>query len=83
MRDLYDSIVRTVVPWVVALVLGQAARIGLDLDSGAVTNLVTLAVGAVYYAAVRWLEERHPAVGRVLLSAGLARSAPEYRPVSR
>ncbi|GLZ08730.1 hypothetical protein Acsp03_61960 [Actinomadura sp. NBRC 104412] len=75
---MYHSIIRTVVPLVVALVLGQAARIGLDLDEGAVTSILTALVGAAYYALARWLAETWPAAGRVLPSAGLSKRAPEY-----
>ncbi|WP_329520489.1 hypothetical protein [Spirillospora sp. NBC_01491] len=75
---MYDSIVRTVVPLIVGVLVGQAARIGLDLDATAVTAVVTPAVTAVYYAAARWIETRYPAAGRVLLSLGLARGVPAY-----
>lgn len=76
---MYASIVRTVVPLVVALVLGQAARIGLDLDEGAVTSIATAIIGFAYYGIARMLETEFPAVGRVLLSAGLTRGTnPTY-----
>lgn len=76
---MYDSVIRTVVPMVVAVLLGQAARVGLDLPEGAVTEVVTVAAGAAYYAAARWLEQRWPGLGRALLSAGLARGTdPQY-----
>jgi len=80
---MYDSVIRTVVPLVVAVLLGQAARIGLSLPEGAVTEIVTVVIGTVYYAAARWLEQRRPALGRVLLSAGLSRRAPVYVPPGR
>ncbi len=75
---MFDSIARTVIPLVVAVLLGQAARIGLDLDEGAVTSIVTAVAGTLYYAGARWLEQRFPAVGGVLLSLGLARRTPTY-----
>ncbi|MFO7275215.1 MAG: hypothetical protein DIU55_010120 [Bacillota bacterium] len=75
---MYDSIVRTVVPVIVGVLLGQAARIGLDLPAGAVTEVVTVVVTGAYYAVARLVEQRWPALGRVLLSAGLARRAPVY-----
>lgn len=78
-----DSIIRTVVPLIVGVVLAQAARIGLDLPAGAVEEIVTVVAATVYYAAARWLEQRWPALGRVLLSAGLSRRAPVYVPPSR
>jgi len=75
---MYDSIVRTVVPVIVGVLLGQAARIGLDLPAGAVTEVVTVVVTGAYYAVARLVEQRWPALGRVLLSAGLSRRAPVY-----
>ncbi|MFC7728429.1 hypothetical protein [Actinomadura keratinilytica] len=75
--------IRTIVPILVGVVVGQAARLGVGLAAGAVTAVVTPVVAAVFAAVVRWVEVRYPAVGRVLLSAGLARSAPVYRPVLR
>lgn len=80
---MYDSIVRTVVPVIVGVLLGQAARIGLDLPAGAVTEVVTVVVTGAYYAVARLVEQRWPALGRVLLSAGLSRRAPVYVPPSR
>jgi len=77
---MYDSVIRTVVPMIVAVLLGQAARLGLSLPEGAVTELVTVVLGTAYYAGARWLEQRHPAAGRLLLSAGLSRRAPVYVP---
>ena len=78
MRKMGDSIIRTVVPLIVGVILAQAARIGLDLPAGAVEEIVTVVAATVYYAAARWLEQRYPALGRILLSAGLARRSPVY-----
>jgi len=80
---MYDSVIRTVVPVIVGVLLGQAARIGLDLPAGAVTEVVTVVVTGAYYAVARLVEQRWPALGRVLLSAGLSRRAPVYVPPSR
>lgn len=80
---MYASIVRTVVPLVVAVVLGQAARAGLDLDDQAVTSIVTVVVGYLYYQVVRLVEQRVPAVGRWLLALGLTSATnPVYSRVS-
>ncbi|MEV0660117.1 hypothetical protein ACIBI3_02410 [Actinomadura luteofluorescens] len=68
---MFASIVRTVVPMVVGVIVGQAARIGLDLDQATVTSIVTVVAGYVYYHAARLLEEHYPAAGRVLLALGL------------
>jgi len=78
-----DYVIRTVVPILVGVIVGQAARLGIGLDEAAVYAVVTPVVTAVYAAVARWVEVRYPRLGRVLLSAGLARTAPEYRPVSR
>ena len=72
---MLPSIIRTVVPVIVGVLLGQAARLGLDLPAGAVTEIVTVAVTAAYYAIVRAIEQRVPAVGVLL---GYPR-APKYR----
>lgn len=80
---MYDSVIRTVVPVIVGVLLGQAARIGLDLPAGAVTEVVTVVVTGAYYAVARLVEQRWPALGRVLLSAGLSRRTPMYVPPVR
>jgi hypothetical protein len=54
--DIFTSVVRTVVPVVVGLLLTLAAKAGLDFDDGAVTHIVTVAVTGVYYGVVRWAE---------------------------
>lgn len=61
-KNLYASFLRTVVPIVAGLLLGWAARVGLDLDDAQVTAVVTSALAAGYYAVFRLLEE---AAGRL------------------
>lgn len=79
-----DSLIRTLVPVVAGSILGQAARVGLDLPPGAVADLVTLVVTGVYYWMGRVLENRWPQAGRWLLAAGLTSARPVYRwPVRR
>jgi hypothetical protein len=56
MQNLFVSAMRTLVPIVVGLVLGLAARIGLELDDGTVTTYVTAGLTAAYYVLVRGLE---------------------------
>ena len=56
-KNLYASMLRTVVPVVAGLLLGWAARVGWDLDDAQVTAVVTSALTAVYYAVFRLLEE--------------------------
>ena len=77
---MFASIVRTVVPMVVGVIVGQAACIGLDLDQAAVTSIVTVVAGYVYYHAARLLEQHYPAAGRVLLALGLTGKVPVYPP---
>lgn len=70
--ELLISLLRTVVPFIVAWAITQAARIGLDLSASSVPleQLVTLLVAAVYYYAVRWLEtHRSSKWGRLLGAA--------------
>lgn len=79
MTGVAASIVRTLVPFLVAVVIGQAARVGLDLDEGAVTQIVTAVVFAAYYSGARWLEANvSDKVGRALLSLGTTRKQPTY-----
>lgn len=73
---MYPSLVRTVVPLVVGVLLAQAAKVGLNLPEGAVEQVVTVVLGTAYFALARALEQYWPAVGRVLLSAGLTRQSP-------
>lgn len=74
------SVLRTVVPVIVGVILGQAARLGFDLPQGWVTEVVTVALTTGYYAAGRWVEQTYPGIGRLLLSAGLSKRAPTYLP---
>lgn len=50
------SIVRTLVPLIVGALIGAAAKVGLDLDDGAIASAVTVIVTTGYYALVRVLE---------------------------
>lgn len=76
------SILRTVVPVIVGVLLGWAAKVGLDLPSGAVTDIVTVVLTAAYYALGRWVEQTWPNLGRFLLSLSLTRSVrPRYAQV--
>ncbi|MEU6033961.1 hypothetical protein ABZ801_00980 [Actinomadura sp. NPDC047616] len=74
------SLIRTLVPLIVGALLGQAARVGLELPAGAVTEIVTVVLTFAYYAVARWAETHWPAVGRWLLAAGLTGKAPVYVP---
>ena len=72
------SIIRTIVPIIVGALLGWALKVGLDLPSGAVSQIVTVVVTAAYYAIARLLEQKWPEVGRWLLAAGLTARKPVY-----
>ena len=72
------SIVRTIVPVVVGIIITALANAGLDLSEGLVTEVVATVVITAYYAIVRLLETRvAPAWGWLL---GVAK-VPEYSPM--
>ncbi|MFC5187144.1 hypothetical protein [Actinomadura harenae] len=73
-----DYILRTTVPILVGVIVGQATRIGLDLPSGAVTEIVTPGIALGYATGARLVERVRPRLGRILLSLGLAASSPVY-----
>lgn len=62
--DLLISIRRTVVPMVVGLVAGSF--LGPYVDPDALEKVVTGAVSAVYYIAIRLLESHVPNIGLLL-----------------
>ena len=82
MDDYITSQIRTWVPVAVgALIVWAATTLGVVLDDGTSAALTAAAVGivtSVYYAAARAVEHRWPAVGRVLLTLGLAAGRPVY-----
>lgn len=80
---MLDSLLRTLVPIIVGAVIGYAAKVGLGLDPGAVTMIVTPTVTFVYYAVARVVEEAWPAGGRFLLSLGLSGKTPVYSAARR
>lgn len=55
--NLLASLLRTVVPLAVGLLLGLAARAGFDIDEAAAATAVTAALTAGYYALFRAVEE--------------------------
>lgn len=76
---MYASVVRTVVPIVAAFLIVQAAKLGITLPDGALTEVVTAVVAGVYYTLARLVEQHvQPTLGRILLSAGLTGKAPLY-----
>lgn len=57
---LYSSIVRTLIPLLVAAVVTYAAKVGLDVDSAALSSLLGGVVGSAYYIVVRLIETKFP-----------------------
>lgn len=81
------SIIRTGVAKVVGALVGLALAVGVvvpvDMSEHLIAVVTVAVVGVVelaYYVVGRAIEQRWPMAGRVLLSAGLTRQAPEYRP---
>lgn len=69
------SIIRTVVPVVVGVLVAAAAKVGFHLTDDTFTGVITTGVTAIYYAGVRWLEVNvTPKLGWLLGKAG----APKY-----
>lgn len=62
-RGLWDSLVRTYVPWVVGAIVGLLTASGIPLDpevESQVTLTLTLVAGAIYYALARVVERVWP-----------------------
>lgn len=55
-----------------------AVKVGLRLPNDAMTLVITAVIGFAYYTEARVLEQRSPAVGKILLSAGLVSRRPVY-----
>lgn len=73
-KDYSVSVVRTVTPLLVGLIIGVIGTEIAGLDEASLTPVISAVVAAVYHAAVRLLEEKYPKVG-VLLGW---KSAPTY-----
>jgi hypothetical protein len=65
-RDLGKSIVRTIVPVIVGLIIAGLARIGLDLAPDQIGVWLDGLVVSGYYAVLRLLESKVPAFGWLL-----------------
>ena len=64
--DVVASIKRTLVPIWAAVVVAQAARVGVDLPGDAVSDIILAVVASVYYTSVRVLETRYPQLSVLL-----------------
>jgi hypothetical protein len=69
MYQLALSLWRTCVPYIVAFLIVQAARLGIRLDNATVTSALTTGFGTVYYAVFRYLEHRYGARWGLFLGA--------------
>lgn len=61
--NVFASYLRTLVPIVAGLVLGLAAKVGLDIDDATVTTIVTAGLTVAYYAVVRGVEALTERIG--------------------
>jgi hypothetical protein len=77
MYQLGLSLWRTCVPYIVAFLAVQAARLGIKLDNATVTSALITGFGTVYYAVFRFLEHHHDARWGWFL--GIAKP-PSYHP---
>ncbi|MFJ8622347.1 hypothetical protein ACIRD3_05820 [Kitasatospora sp. NPDC093550] len=77
MYQLALSLWRTCVPYIVAFLVVQAARLGIHLDNASVTAALVTGFGTVYYAAFRFLEHRLDAGWGWFLGAA---RPPSYQP---
>lgn len=75
---MLPSVIRTIVPVIAGVLIGWAARAGLDLPEGPLAEILTVVITGAYYGLGRWLEQRWPAVGRWWLAAGLTKRQPDY-----
>jgi hypothetical protein len=64
--DLLKSFVRTFVPVVVGLILAAFAKVQIDVDETALTQVINAVFVGGYYAVVRFLEVRFPQFGWLL-----------------
>lgn len=76
MYSLAMSLWRTCVPYIVAFVGVQAARLGFHLDNATVTSALTTGFGTVYYALFRYLEHRFGGKWGLFLGAARPPSYP-------
>ena len=74
MSTLLASLIRTVVPVVVGLILSGLAQLGIEIDPGPLTQTIDAVFIGGYYVLIRWAESRFDWVGWFL---GLP-SPPDY-----
>lgn len=76
---MFASVIRTVVPFIVGILITQALKIGIELPEGSVTNIVTVLVSGAYYWIMRYAEQFKPLIGRIFLALGATAKQPVYR----
>jgi hypothetical protein len=69
-RDLEHQIRRTLVPAVVAVLLGRLARVGLEIPADALAGIVEAVIFGIYYVAVSLIERYVPWAGILLGAIG-------------
>lgn len=69
-RDLEHQIRRTLVPAIVAVLLGRLARAGLEIPADALTGIVEAVIFGAYYIAVSLIERYVPWAGILLGAIG-------------
>lgn len=77
MQDLFTSVVRTVVPFIVGFILSFLASQGIEASPefiANITGLLTFVFGALYYIVVRILAAKFPKLEWLLGSP----KKPEY-----
>lgn len=58
MSDYVVSIIRTIVPALAGILIAQAARVGINIDSEPLVAVLTSILIGVYYASVRAIASR-------------------------
>jgi hypothetical protein len=66
LRSLIPSVVRTLVPVVVALLVRLGLRDGAEMDDAWLVNTLTVVVTMAYYVVVRFLEQHWDKIGWLL-----------------
>ena len=56
MSDYVVSVIRTIVPALVGLIIAGLANVGIDIDQPALEAFLTSLIIGAWYALARWLE---------------------------
>lgn len=69
MQDLFTSVVRTIIPYLVGAIVSWLTTKGLHLSEGELTSVtayLTFLFGTLYYLVARALEKKWPKLGYLL-----------------